>query len=100
MTSRSCSRGMALFLCAAATAWTWAAVAVAAVQPEAGVGLPRDASAYGHFIDEFIIEGIHTTIPIHREIMRHPAFQAGQVDTTLIERTWMQSGSKAQAVAK
>jgi acetyl-CoA carboxylase, biotin carboxylase subunit len=39
-------------------------------------------------LDEFVIEGIHTTIPIHREIMRHPAFQAGQVDTTFIERTW------------
>jgi acetyl-CoA carboxylase biotin carboxylase subunit len=51
-------------------------------------------------LDEFVIEGIHTTIPIHREIMRHPAFQAGQVDTTLIERTWMQSGSKAQGVAR
>jgi acetyl-CoA carboxylase biotin carboxylase subunit len=51
-------------------------------------------------LDEFVIEGIHTTIPIHREIMRHPAFQAGQVDTTLIERTWTQSGNKAQAVAK
>jgi acetyl-CoA carboxylase biotin carboxylase subunit len=39
-------------------------------------------------LDEFTVEGIHTTIPIHREIMRHPAFQAGQVDTTFIERTW------------
>jgi acetyl-CoA carboxylase biotin carboxylase subunit len=39
-------------------------------------------------LDEFVIEGIHTTIPIHREIMRHPAFHAGQVDTTFIERTW------------
>ncbi len=39
-------------------------------------------------LDEFVIEGIHTTIPIHREIMRHSAFQAGQVDTTFIERTW------------
>ncbi|MHB1426834.1 MAG: acetyl-CoA carboxylase biotin carboxylase subunit [Gemmataceae bacterium] len=51
-------------------------------------------------LDEFIVEGIHTTIPLHREIMRHPAFQAGQVDTTFIERTWMQSANKAQAVAK
>jgi acetyl-CoA carboxylase biotin carboxylase subunit len=51
-------------------------------------------------LDEFIIEGIHTTIPIHGEIMRHPAFQAGQVDTTFIERTWMQPVNKAQAVAK
>jgi acetyl-CoA carboxylase biotin carboxylase subunit len=39
-------------------------------------------------LDEFVIEGIHTTIPIHREIMRLPAFRDGQVDTTFIERTW------------
>jgi acetyl-CoA carboxylase biotin carboxylase subunit len=39
-------------------------------------------------LDEFIVEGIHTTIPIHRDIMRLPAFRDGQVDTTFIERTW------------
>ncbi|HEY7311831.1 MAG TPA: acetyl-CoA carboxylase biotin carboxylase subunit [Gemmataceae bacterium] len=40
-------------------------------------------------LDEFVVEGIHTTIPIHQEIFRHPAFLAGQVDTTFIERTWL-----------
>jgi acetyl-CoA carboxylase biotin carboxylase subunit len=39
-------------------------------------------------LEEFIVEGIQTTIPIHREILRHPAFRDGQVDTTFIERTW------------
>ena len=39
---------------------------------------------------EFIIEGIKTTIPIHLDIMSHPAFISGNVDTTFIERTWMQ----------
>ena len=42
-------------------------------------------------LDEFVVEGIHTTIPIHREIFRHPAFLAGQVDTTFIERTWQKN---------
>jgi acetyl-CoA carboxylase biotin carboxylase subunit len=37
---------------------------------------------------EFIVEGIHTTIPLHREILGHSAFVEGQVDTTFIERTW------------
>ncbi len=37
---------------------------------------------------EFRVEGIHTTIPLHREIFRHSAFMAGQVDTTFIERHW------------
>jgi acetyl-CoA carboxylase biotin carboxylase subunit len=37
-------------------------------------------------LGEFIVEGIHTTIGLHREIMQHPDFEAGQVDTTFIER--------------
>jgi acetyl-CoA carboxylase biotin carboxylase subunit len=39
-------------------------------------------------LDEFVVEGIHTTIPLHRDIFRHAAFLGGQVDTTFIERTW------------
>jgi acetyl-CoA carboxylase biotin carboxylase subunit len=39
-------------------------------------------------LDEFVIEPIKTTIPIHREIFRNPAFVAGEVDTGFIERTW------------
>jgi acetyl-CoA carboxylase biotin carboxylase subunit len=41
-------------------------------------------------LSEFIVEGIKTTIPLHREIMQHGAFIEGRVDTTFIERTWMQ----------
>jgi acetyl-CoA carboxylase, biotin carboxylase subunit len=37
---------------------------------------------------EFVIEGIQTTIPLHREIFNHSAFIEGQVDTTFIERNW------------
>jgi acetyl-CoA carboxylase biotin carboxylase subunit len=40
-------------------------------------------------LEEFRVEGIHTTIPIHRQILAHHAFAAGQVDTTFIERTWL-----------
>jgi acetyl-CoA carboxylase biotin carboxylase subunit len=38
---------------------------------------------------EFVVEGIHTTIPLLRDIFTHPAFVAGRVDTTFIERTWL-----------
>ncbi len=41
---------------------------------------------------EFVVEGVHTTIPLHREIFNHPAFQAGQVDTTFIERSLLHKG--------
>src|SRR5262249_47562364 len=37
---------------------------------------------------EFVVEGVKTTIPIHREIFKHSAFIEGQVDTTFIERHW------------
>jgi acetyl-CoA carboxylase, biotin carboxylase subunit len=36
---------------------------------------------------EFVVEGVRTTIPLHRQIFEHPAFLGGQVDTTFIERT-------------
>ena len=39
-------------------------------------------------LDEFIIEPIKTTIPLFREIFRHPRFAKGDVDTGFIERTW------------
>ncbi len=39
-------------------------------------------------LDEFIIEPIKTTIPIHREIFAHAHFLKGAVDTGFIERTW------------
>ncbi len=39
-------------------------------------------------LEEFIIEPIHTTIPLHREIFAHTHFLKGQVDTGFIERTW------------
>jgi acetyl-CoA carboxylase biotin carboxylase subunit len=39
-------------------------------------------------LGEFVVEGIHTTIPLHREIFNHSSFIEGQVDTTFIERNW------------
>ncbi len=41
---------------------------------------------------EFHVEGIKTTIPLHREIFENSAFMAGHVDTTFIERHWAASG--------
>jgi acetyl-CoA carboxylase biotin carboxylase subunit len=43
-------------------------------------------------LSEFTVEGIKTTIPLHREIFNHSAFIEGQVDTTFIERNWLQKG--------
>jgi acetyl-CoA carboxylase biotin carboxylase subunit len=37
-------------------------------------------------LDEFIIEGINTTIPFHQRVMRNPDFISGNFDTTFIEK--------------
>lgn len=37
-------------------------------------------------LEMFIVEGIYTSIPLHRRIMRHPDFVAGNIDTKFMER--------------
>jgi acetyl-CoA carboxylase biotin carboxylase subunit len=39
-----------------------------------------------HALEEFIIEGIHTTIPFLRQTLIHPAFVSGDIDTSFVER--------------
>ncbi|OYW09570.1 MAG: acetyl-CoA carboxylase biotin carboxylase subunit [Acidobacteriia bacterium 12-62-4] len=37
-------------------------------------------------LDMFIVEGIHTSIPLHQRILNDPEFQAGDIDTGYIAR--------------
>jgi acetyl-CoA carboxylase biotin carboxylase subunit len=37
-------------------------------------------------LDEFVIEGIKTTIPFHKKMMNNPDFIAGNIDTKYLER--------------
>jgi len=37
-------------------------------------------------LDMFIVEGIHTSIPLHRKILAHPDFVSGNTDTKFMER--------------
>jgi acetyl-CoA carboxylase biotin carboxylase subunit len=37
-------------------------------------------------LEEFIIEGVHTTIPFLSMVLRHPEFAAGHVDTSFVGR--------------
>ncbi|HEX8455189.1 MAG TPA: carbamoyl phosphate synthase, partial [Longimicrobium sp.] len=41
-----------------------------------------------HSLAGFVIEGVHTTIPFLLQVMDHPGFMAGEVDTKFLER-WM-----------
>jgi len=42
----------------------------------------------------FIVEGIFTTIPLHRRILADPDFKAGKIDTTFIERFLVKSAKE------
>ncbi len=37
-------------------------------------------------LEMFIVEGVYTTIPLHRKILADPEFHAGHTDTGFIER--------------
>ena len=37
-------------------------------------------------LDMFVVEGIHTSIPLHRRILADADFQAGRFDTNFIKR--------------
>jgi acetyl-CoA carboxylase biotin carboxylase subunit len=47
-----------------------------------GEAIARMSRALGMFI----VEGIHTSIPLHRRIMTDPDFQSGNIDTKFMER--------------
>jgi acetyl-CoA carboxylase biotin carboxylase subunit len=37
-------------------------------------------------LEMFVVQGIHTSIPLHADIMRDEEFRAGQIDTQFIQR--------------
>jgi acetyl-CoA carboxylase, biotin carboxylase subunit len=51
-------------------------------------GKDRDEaiSRMSRALEMFIVEGIYTTIPLHRRILADPEFRAGKIDTGFIER--------------
>ncbi len=47
-------------------------------------------------LEMFIVEGIHTSIPLHQRILAHPDFLAGRFDTTFAARCLAQQVSGAE----
>jgi len=43
-------------------------------------------------LGEFVVEGIHTTIPLHLKLLRDSPFKDGAVDTKYLERTMFPAG--------
>jgi acetyl-CoA carboxylase biotin carboxylase subunit len=48
-------------------------------------------------LDMFIVEGIFTTIPLHKRILADEDFKAGKIDTTFIERFLAKTGKGSSA---
>ena len=48
-------------------------------------------------LDMFVVEGIHTSIPLHKRIMLDEDFRAGNFDTKFMERFLAQSNNKDAA---
>ena len=43
-------------------------------------------------LEMFIVEGVYTTIPLHRKILADEDFRAGKIDTGFIERFLKKNG--------
>jgi acetyl-CoA carboxylase biotin carboxylase subunit len=39
-------------------------------------------------LDEYLLVGVRTDLPLHRYLVRHPEFRAGRFDTAFLEREW------------
>jgi biotin carboxylase len=37
-------------------------------------------------LDMFVIEGVKSTIPLHRQILRRPEFRSGDISTKFLEQ--------------
>jgi acetyl-CoA carboxylase biotin carboxylase subunit len=64
-------------------------------------GRDRDEaiSRMARALDMFVVEGIHTSIPLHQMIMADEDFRAGNIDTKYMERLLAQANEK-EAVSK
>ena len=45
-------------------------------------------------LDEFVIEGVKTTIPFHRQLMDHPDYVAGNYTTAFMNNWQMQESEE------
>ncbi len=49
-------------------------------------------------LEEFVVEGVMTTIPLHLRIIRNSLFRRGEIDTGFLEQTDMRNGIEAEVV--
>jgi acetyl-CoA carboxylase biotin carboxylase subunit len=48
-------------------------------------------------LSQFVVQGIHTTIPLHEKIFADAEFRSGRFDTKFMERFFEREGHKKDA---
>src|SRR5450631_1793833 len=61
-----------------------------------GKDRPEAMARMSRALEMFIVEGIHTSIPLHRRIFQDEEFQAGRFDTKFMERFFEREKERAQ----
>jgi acetyl-CoA carboxylase biotin carboxylase subunit len=51
-----------------------------------GADRPQALARLRRALSEYAIAGVNTTLPFHRELIAHPAFIAGELDTRFLDR--------------
>jgi acetyl-CoA carboxylase biotin carboxylase subunit len=64
-----------------------------------GKDRPEAISRMSRALEMFIVEGVYTTIPLHRKILADPEFRSGYTDTSFIERFLARNAKEAKAPA-
>jgi acetyl-CoA carboxylase, biotin carboxylase subunit len=61
-----------------------------------GKDRPEAISRMARALEMFIVEGIYTTIPLHRRLLADPDFRAGRFDTNFLQR-FLNAGKQEEA---
>jgi len=51
-------------------------------------------------LSQFIVQGIHTSIPLHQKIFADAEFRAGQFDTKFMERFFERQGKPVEVITE
>jgi acetyl-CoA carboxylase biotin carboxylase subunit len=62
-----------------------------------GKDRPEAMARMSRALEMFVVEGIHTSIPLHRRIFQDEEFRAGHFDTKFMERFFEREKERAQA---
>lgn len=65
-----------------------------------GKDRPEAMARMSRALEMFVVEGIHTSIPLHRRILQDEEFKAGRFDTKFMERFFEREKERAKALTE